>query len=190
MRQRDLLGFLQRPERPFRAVEALLPFRPGLGGRHPHPLRPSPPLARGPAGATVSRKQKGAGSLPLYSKPQDPEGQLPGGRPANSPRVGNCGQTTKLPQDPRPDPPSRLGTRGEGEGNLARTTAPTASGQGPAPAHHTRGLKYPTLTGKRGRVLAPARPPESGGSPRASGEAAAGTPSPPPALRCAALRGG
>lgn len=45
-------------------------------------------------------------------------------------------------------------------------TASTAPYQVPAPAHKTRGQKNQTLTGKWGQVPVPARPPESGGSPR------------------------
>ena len=75
----------------------------------------------------------------------------------------------------------RVGTGEEGEGTPDHQhTASTASCQVRAAAHKTRGLKNRTLTGKWGRVLVPARSPESGGPPRVSGEAAAGTPSPPP----------
>lgn len=78
--------------------------------------------------------------------------------------------------------PHRWGLVEGGRGHLSPTTASTVSCQVPAPARQTRGLKNPTLTGKWGRVLVLARPPECGGSPRVSGEAAAGKPSPPPPL--------
>ena len=67
------------------------------------------------------------------------------------------------------------------------TTASIASCQVPATAHKTRSLKNRTLTGKWCRVLTPARPQESGGSPMVSGEATAGTPSPPPLSSSSAL---
>lgn len=105
-----------------------------------------------------------------------------------SQRVRNCGQTSRLPCTTPPQGPpqasSRLGTGWEGEGNLAPTTSSTAPAKVPDPAHPIHGLRYPTLTEKRGRVLVPARPQEFGVSPRVLGEAAAGTPSPPPPFRC------
>lgn len=115
---------------------------------------------------------------------------IPSPGPRRPPRQQPTGQTLRSDSEAAPGPPASptplpgLGLGERGRGTSPPTTAPTAPGQGPAaPAHETRGPEPPALTGKRSRVLAPARPPESGESPRASGAAAAETPSPPPAQR-------
>ena len=112
---------------------------------------------------------------------QEPPGKR---RYRELPNQKQLSDTETTPADAPAAPRPSTGTggswwRGGGDAS-APTTASTASSQVRAAAHKTCDLKNRTLTGKWGRVLVPARSPESGGSPRVSGEAAAGTPSPPP----------